>query len=177
MEECRSLAEWAREQSDAEPKATPQEIAKHLGFLSATLPSRNGDEQSAKMKFAVYTKILGDFSNAALAYMAREACIRHEWFPAPKQCLDILNEWTPPTGVRTRTLQICDAFWQREFDRWIARLAGDDASPDDLTGVPANWLSIAEEQGLLRRMDDGSFVIRSIWHGPRKPAYIAMAAA
>lgn len=176
-EEARSLRAWAETYVEQRVNATPEQIVKHLTAMSATLPSRSVDIDAGKTRVAVYTKFLLEWPNEALAYMSRRACAEMDWFPTPKQCLDLLKCWTAPAGLRDRAFRYCDQFWQMRHDEWIARLAGDDASPDDLTGVPANWLSIAEERGLLRRMDDGSFVIRSIWHGPRKPSSVAMAAA
>ena len=155
-----ALKKWADEQSDIVPSASTSEIARHLEFLAATLPSRGVDVETAKMRFAVYSRFLGDFSNDALAYMARRVCEEYDWFPTPRQCLEILREYRPPVSNKEIALSYCHTFWQARFEEFISALDGGLVTPDMLADQPERWKLIAAERGYLRRMDDGSFIIR-----------------
>lgn len=154
------LAAWAETQSDTEPSATPQELAKHLQFLAATLPSRATDEMTAKLRFTVYARFLDSYSNRALAFMSRRILERMNWFPTPHQCLEILEEYTPPVGNQTRALMQCQRFLQERFEAWIDELKTTDMAQDRIDEVPEQWRRIATERGYLRRQEDGSFVKR-----------------
>lgn len=160
LDECRALEAWALAQSVAEPKATPQQIARHLEFLAATLPSRATDETSAKMRFAVYSRFLMEYSNDALAHMAREACVRFDWFPTPRQCLLILEEWHSPSSSRDIALRQCQTYWQDRHEAWLDLLATGDVAQADIDAVPDQWKRIAVEHGHLRRMADGQYILR-----------------
>ena len=159
IEEARALGAWARVQPEAEPKATPQQIARHLEFLAATLPSRATDETSAKMRFAVYSRFLMEYSNAALAFMAREACIRFDWFPTPRQCLSVLDEYRAPSTDRDVALRQCQTYWQDRHEAWLNLLASGEATQSDIDAVPIQWRRIAVEHGHLRR-DGDAYTLR-----------------
>lgn len=158
--ECAALQKWAESQSFAEHPATSEQIARHLEFLAATLPGRGIDEQSAKMRFAVYSRILSEYSNAALSFMSRIVCERFDWFPTPKQCLEVLSEYRKPTSEGEYALSQCHQYRQSRFEEWIDALRAGEISQGDVDNKPEQWRRIAVEQGFLRRLEDGSFVIR-----------------
>lgn len=160
VEECRALKAWADSVDDRLPPATPPQIARHLEFMSATLPSRNIDEESGKMRFAVYSRLLGEYSNDALAFMARNACTKFDWFPTPRQCLEILAEYRPVTSEKERALMLCHSFWQGRFEDFIAALKDGSATQETVDAVSERWRLIAMERGFLRHMPDGTFIIR-----------------
>ena len=161
VEEARALKAWAEAQSDRPTLATQTQIGKHLAFLAATLPNRNADEESSKMRFAVYSSILSEYSNDALAFMARKACETLDWFPTPKQCLDILRDYPRPGSEKDLALSYCHAFWQGKFEKWVALIASGNATQADVDAVNRRWQSIAMEQGHLRWIEEEKrFVIR-----------------
>jgi hypothetical protein len=161
MEEARALKAWAESIDDRPTPATPMQITKHLTFLAATLPSRAQDDDTGKMRFAVYSSILSEFSNDALAFMARKACERLDWFPTPKQCLDILRDYPQPGSEKERALALCHRFWQGKFEDWIALIASGDATQGHVDSVNSRWQAIAMEQGYLRWIPERqAFVIR-----------------
>ena len=161
VEEARALRAWAETQDERPEPATTSELARHLEFLAATLPSKVIDEESGKRRVAVYARILGDFSNHALAFMARKACERYDWFPTPRQCLEILNEYRPPATDPHRALMLCRYYWQGKFDDFIALLKAGEASQADVDALPEQWRRIAVERGFLRFMpEDKTYVIR-----------------
>lgn len=160
-EEARALQLWAANHVDVIPSATVNQLAKHLSFMSATLPSKNTDEESGKMRVAVYSAILRDFSNDALAYMARKACERYDWFPTPRQCLEILDEYRAPSTDKDRALMLCHNYWQGQFEDFMDVLKAGDATQDIVDSVPRRWRMIAMEREYLRHMPEtDTFVIR-----------------
>jgi hypothetical protein len=164
--ECNALREWAQTApTEHAPAATTEQLGKHLAFMAAALPSKGLDEMTGKMKVAVYASLLGGHSNEALAYMARRACQTLDWFPTPRQCLDLIAEYRPPVSNRETALRLCSDYTAAQFERWIANLIDGQQVGD----VPDQWKRIAVEQGAMRRLSDGSFVSRAMYHGPYKP--------
>lgn len=161
VDEARALKVWAESIDDRPTPATPMQITKHLTFLAATLPSRAQDDETGKMRFAVYSSILCEFSNDALAFMARKACATLDWFPTPKQCLDLLREYPQPGSEKERVLALCHRFWQGKFEGWIALIASGEATQADIDSVGQRWQAIAMEKGYLRWIEDEQrYVIR-----------------
>lgn len=168
--ECNALREWAQSTpADRPAAASMDQLKRHLEFMAAALPSKGLDEQSGKMKAAVYAALLGGQPNEALAYMARTACMTLDWFPTPRQCLDIIADYRPPVSDQEIAIRLCQDYTANQFDRWIANLS--DGQP--IGDVPEQWKRIAVEQGAIRRLSDGSYVSRALYHGPYKPAVAA----
>lgn len=152
------------------PAASQEQLAKHLSFMAAALPSKNVDDLTGKMRTAVYANLLGSYCNEALAFMARKACMTLDWFPTPRQCLDLIAEYRPPISAQETALRLCQDYTGNQFDRWLANLA--DGQP--IGDVPEHWLRIAVERGHMRRLESGAFVSRALYQGPYKP-YVAQA--
>jgi len=163
--ECRELLDWARNtHTPPQPSASSEQLAKHLAFMSAALPSKGLDEMTGKMKVAVYASLLGGYSNEALAFMARAACQTLDWFPTPRQCLELIADYRPPTSPQEIALRLCEHYTAEQFDRWMTNIS--DGQP--IGDVPEQWLRIAVEQGAMRRLSDGSYVSRALYQGPTK---------
>lgn len=160
MEEADALRVWADTQINDNVPATARQLAKHLAFVEATLPSKNVDGETGQMRTAVYTSLLADYSDGALAFMARKACATLDWFPTPKQCIDILSQYRAPRSDKETALALCHSFAQRRFEEFIWSLETGKATNDAILAVPDQWRRIAIERCLLRAMPDGSFVIR-----------------
>lgn len=164
-EECRALQAWAEALPVERPTpASQNQIERHLAFMAATLPSQAIDDESGRKRFAVYVSLLTGFSDEALAYMARTACQTLRWFPVPVQCLDLAREYRAPVGQCEETLRLCHGFAQASFERWRADVAAGQPVGD----VSDQWKRIAVEQGIARRLEDGSYVSRVAYHGPFK---------
>jgi len=167
--ECNALREWAQTTPAVAPQpASSDQLAKHLSFMAAALPSKNVDDTTGKMRATVYASLLRGYPNEALAFMARRACQSLDWFPTPKQCLELLAEYRQPETAQNRALRLCQDFTSTQFDRWLANIR-DGQEPGD---VPESWMRIAVEQGVMRRLDNGSYVSRALYQGPRK-AYMS----
>lgn len=162
-EECRALREWAETPVATAPAATTEQLAKHLHFMAAALPSKNVNDETGKMRTAVYTSLLGGYSNAALAHMARRACETLDWFPTARQCLDLIADYRPPVSDQETALRLCDNYTTRKFNDWIEGIR----AGEQIGNAPDQWLRIAVEQGVVRRLDDGRYVPRALYHGPK----------
>lgn len=165
-DECRMLRDWA-ETSIVEraPAATTDQLAKHLAFMAAALPSKGTDEHTGKMRVAVYSSILAGYSNPALAHMARRACETHDWFPTPRQCLELIADYREPVTEQETARRLCCNYTSDKFDRWLVNMREGQPIGD----VPERWLRIAVEQGVMRRLTNGAYVTRAAYHGPSKP--------
>ena len=133
--------------------------------MAAALPSRGVDADTGRRRAAVYASVLAGWTNDAFAYMARTACQTLDWFPTPKQCLDILATYPAPVDDRAVALRLCQDYQHDRFETWAANVRA--GSP--IGDVPARWLRIAVEHGFVRRLEDGSHVSRAHYHGPLKP--------
>lgn len=161
------LLEWAQSTPiEAPAPATQDQLAKHLQFMAATLPSKALDETAGKMRVAVYGSLLSGYSNEALAFMARQACKTLDWFPTPRQCLDLIADYRPPVSDQETALRLCQDYTVGKFDSWFENVSAGQPIGD----VPAQWVRIAVERGVLRRLEDGSHVCRAFYQGPRFPA-------
>jgi hypothetical protein len=161
VEEAKALRAWADAQDDRQAPATQGQLTKHLTFLAATLPSKSIDDDSGKMRFAVYASLLGEYGNDALAYMARRACAELDWFPTPRWGLETVQQYRAPASEKDQALALCHRFWQGRFEDFIALLKADTATQADVDAVPMQWRKIAMERGHLRWIEEEKrYVIR-----------------
>lgn len=161
VEEAKALRAWAEAQDDRPRPASILQITKHLTFMAATLPSKGISDDDGKMRVAVYSKILGEFSNDALAYMARRACSELDWFPTPRWCLETVQQYRPPATEKDHALALCHRFFQGKFEDFIFALEHGTADQALVDSVPLQWQKIAMERGYLRWInEEGRYVIR-----------------
>jgi hypothetical protein len=155
--ECDELRSMALAMPIENIPVETKELAKQLQFIEATLPSKNTDEQSGQMRTAVYARILGGYTKEALSYMTERVCKELDWFPTPRQCLAILEEYTAPTSKKDKALRIWLNHATERFDDFISKLHC--GEPVELSDKPERWLRIAVERGYLRFVD-GEYIIR-----------------
>ncbi len=153
LEECEQLRALALAQPPSFVPATPQQIAKQLSYLSATLPSKNIDEEAGQLRFVVYVRILTGYTKEALSYMTERACREMDWFPTPRQCLEILDAYNAPATTAEKALLKCSTFTQAAFDEWLGRLWREKVEQAEIDAKPERWLRIAECQNALRFVD------------------------
>lgn len=169
MAECRQLAAWAESLSSKPVGASDGYITNRLQFMQAALPARAIDDSAGEKRAAVYLSILRGHSREALTFLSDEACRRCDWFPTPKQCLEIIAEHRPPVSERDATLRLCAAFAEDALAAWLANLE----AGEEIGDVPEQWIRIAIERGPLRRLSDGKVVSRALYFGPSKPYGVA----
>jgi hypothetical protein len=155
--ECDELRSMALAMPVENIPVETKELAKQLQFIEATLPSKNTDEQSGQMRTAVYARILGGYTKEALSYMTERVCKELDWFPTPRQCLAILEGYTPRTTKKDKALRICLNHAQARFEEFIDKLRC--GEPVELSDKPERWLRIAEDRGYLRIVD-GEYIVR-----------------
>lgn len=61
--------------------------------MLAVLPKRSLDEVSGELFVAAYQKKLGQYSDAAISFLADKAMERCQWFPTIAECVEILAEY------------------------------------------------------------------------------------
>lgn len=165
MSECRELAEWAETLDARPPAASERFIMARIEYLEAILPTRNTDEAAGQKRTAGYLAVLRGHSRGALQYLATESLTRFDWFPSPKQCIEVMAEYREPYSERETVLRLCADFAQAAFDRWLVALIEGQPIGD----VPERWIGIAVERGPLRRLAGGAIVSRALYHGPYLP--------
>jgi hypothetical protein len=167
--EARALLAWGTCNASNEPKATDEQIGRHLEFIAATLPTKRVDTETGKSRFAVYLSLLRGMSDQALAYMSRRVCSEFDWFPTPHQCMTVLNDFTGDKLTRKLAVRYSQDYWQERMEAFMAELA--DGNDHQLSTVDERWKSIAETRMLLRRLGDGSYELRAPTGGTsRTPA-------
>lgn len=139
-------------------------IVKRLEHLDAMLPRRGQDDHGGELRTSAYLALLAGYTDEALAFMVREACRRFDWFPTARQVLDILAEYRAPRSEQATALLECERFARDAFDVWIVNVGAGELIGD----VPEQWCRIAVERGVVRRLADGSYVSRALYHGPLK---------
>lgn len=160
MAECIALQRWVALGRDvAPPTVTKDELARHLKFLAAALPSKAIDGDAGRDRVAVYFRMLGEYTNDAIAYMSERACREHDWFPTPAQCLAILKTYRAPLPDKEVARTNCQAFLQAEMERFHAALRDGTVPQALIDEKPDQWKRIAEEKGWLRLID-GKYVQR-----------------
>lgn len=138
----------------AEP-ATPKDIAQKLEYIAATLPYKNVDEVSGKMRFTVYVQLLRSYSNAALSYMVERVCRERDWFPTPRQCIEILKDYRPSLSDREQVLVRVSKREEQIFDQFLKALGAGPVDQSYIDLQPERWKRIAVEKGYLRYTENG----------------------
>lgn len=151
--ECDELREIALAMPVEHVAASSREFAKHLQFIAATLPSKNIDEESGQQRTAVYARILGGYTNAALSYMSERVCRELDWFPTPHQCLEILANYNPPVTRKDRALRLCADHLQARFEAFRERLRTEIVDQCTIDAIPERWKRIFENEGRMRLVD------------------------
>lgn len=160
MAECVALQRWVALGRDvAPPTVTKDELARHLKFLAAALPSKAIDGDAGRDRVAVYFRMLGEYTHDAIAYMSERACREHDWFPTPAQCLAILKTYRAPLPDKEVARTNCQAFLQAQMEAFHLALRADVVPQAMIDEKPDQWKRIAEEKGWLRLID-GQYVQR-----------------
>lgn len=176
VEEARALRSWAETQPTRWEPAQTKSLVRHIRFMAATLPSRNIDEDTGRSRVAVYVRILGGYSEAAIAHLNLTACTTLKWFPTPSECLEILKGFTDAPTPRARALAACHSFAQQRFETFRATLKAGQGTAEMLADAPEQWKRICVEQGFLRWSKAEGFTIDRRYRGEAGGATEAEAA-
>jgi hypothetical protein len=149
---------------------TADQLTKNLQLMEAALPSRNVDEKAGERRTAAYLAVLRGYSIDQIKYLSDRAIRTLRWFPPVAECLAIIGEYQPPETECDATLRLCAAFADDAFETWLDNVKGGDPLGD----VPDQWLRIAVERGVVRRLDDGGYVSRALFVGPTMERKVTM---
>jgi len=163
LAECDELRTLALAMPSENDPVSPRQLSRSLEFMESTLPSKNSDEQAGQMRTAVYIRIFGGYTKEAIAYLVERACKECDWFPTPKQCLEILADYTPQPSIKQQALHRCEKFSQAMFDQFIADMRDGPITQSQIDNAPERWKRICVETGLLRREGDGYVQRVKIW--------------
>lgn len=140
----------------------PAHFAKSMRALSL-LPSRADDETKGELRLAIYQRMLGRNTNGAISYMVERALAELNWFPSPKQCLDILADYREPLSderrCRDMAIGLIESEKRARFGDTMVALSRREIHGDALDALPEQWKIIAVEKGYLRLAPDG-FIVR-----------------
>jgi hypothetical protein len=142
------------------------DFAKLMRSLSI-LPSRADDELTGKLRLNIYHRMMGQYPRAAIAYMVETALSTLDWFPTPKQCLDILAGWLDHDAVvhKRRTVMAASAVRQERQARLndvMDALYRRDLDQEQIDALPDQMKVIGAERGFLRLHDDGVYRARPV---------------
>ena len=156
LAECAALQEWAETTQPVHQSISAADFAQKLKFMAATLPSKNVDVEAGRQRVTVYASILGGQSYEAIEYLVRTACATLDWFPTPKQCLEIIAGYRAPATEQETALLVCRCFAEEAFDTWIENVR----DGQEIGDAPDRWKRIAVERGVLRLLLDGDYAVR-----------------
>lgn len=133
----------------------------------AILPRRAEDAITGELRFAIYRRMLGHFSRAAISHLVETALSTLDWFPTPKQCLAILEGWRDHDAVvhKHRTTIAASAIRQERQARLndvMGALDRRDLDQEQIDALPDQFKVIGAERGFLRLHDDGVYRARPL---------------
>lgn len=149
-----ALREWAAIPAPPAPRATRSQILDMIEHLDASLPSQNADEGSAEKRISVLANILAEYTADEVAFMARTAVKTLKWFPTVVECLEIIKRYRAPATEQEIALSDCRHFLQAKLEAFRVDMAEGKPIAGD---IPERWKRIAENDGSLRLLPDGTF--------------------
>lgn len=149
------------------PAAVPcaeAEFAKLMRTMS-TMASRADDETTGKLRLAVLRRVVGHYPREAIAYLVETAITTLDWFPSPKQCLDILKGWTRNDEAVQRqasAIKLVRAERQARFDEVLGALERRELDQAAIDALSPRMRIVGAERGFLRLEDDGVYRARVV---------------
>lgn len=148
----------------APPRCDDDHFEKSMRAL-ALLPRRADDDMKGELRIAIYRRMIGGYSKEAISFLAETALAELEWFPSPKQCLDILARWKRnDEAVHKQAMagKLARAERQARFDDTMGALDRRELDQAQIDALPERMRDIAAERGFLRRHDDGVYRARPV---------------
>lgn len=128
------------------------------------LPRRADDEVRGELRLHLYRRMIGHYPREAISFLAERALASLDWFPSPKQCLDILGEWKRNDDAVQRQAsaqRLVRAEMQARFDDRLGALERRELDQQAIDALPLRMREIGVERGFLRLHDDGVFRVRA----------------
>lgn len=146
------------------PACDPEEFIKLMRSLTV-LPSRGDDERKGRLRLSIYHRLIGHHPREAIAFMVERVLTTLEWFPSPKQCLDILAQWTRRDDAvrdQARAAAHVRHEMRARFDTTMRALELRELDQTAIDALPRAMRAIGAERGLLRLHDDGIYRARPL---------------
>lgn len=151
----------ARSITIAHPPATSEHFAACLRSM-AILPRKADDESKGEHRAKLFARLLGGYSDEALAVMTRTVLETCEWFPSPATCKAILDGWIakhPADGVKALARSRSEAERLARFNDLCALVP---AMPQaEIDALPDRIKWALDDKMILRRLPNGQFVLRT----------------
>lgn len=144
------------------PRCDDDHFEKSMRAL-AILPRKAEDDVRGELRFAIYRRMIGHATKDAISFMVETAISELEWFPSPKQCLEILARWQRNDGEvqrRASAAKMVRDEQRARFDDTLAALERREMDQAAIDALPRRMREIAAERGYLRRHDDGQYRYR-----------------
>lgn len=149
------------------PRCDDDHFEKSMRAL-AILPRKAEDDVRGELRFALYRRMIGHATKDAISFMVETALSELEWFPSPKQCLDILARWQRNDGEVQRRASAATMVRDEQrarFDDTLAAMERRELDQAAIDALPRRMRSIGAERGFLRLHDDGVYRARPVPHG------------
>lgn len=134
--------------------------------LMLTLPRKADDELTGTARLNLYTRMLGSYPTEAINHLAEQAIASCDWFPTPKQCLDILAGWKrtdDPAQIKAKAGILARRERQARADDMLAALDRREMTQAEIDALPLRIKRIAAERCTLWAWPDGRFTVRKDW--------------
>jgi hypothetical protein len=144
------------------PRCDDDHFEKSLRAMSI-LPRRADDEVKGELRLNLYRRMIGHYPREAMSFLAEQSLATLDWFPSPKQCLDILARWVRKDADVQRqasALRMVRAERQARFDDVMRALERREVDQDGIDALSVNVRVVAAERGFLRLHDDGIYRAR-----------------
>lgn len=129
------------------------------------LPRKADDKVTGDLRLKLYRWQLREFSEGDINFLVKEALASCKFFPTPAECLAIIGRRDGPVERAQRNQAAAQGRIRREMQQryldWLMRLRRGDMMQSEVDAAPERWCAVGETQGLLRKDDDGRFVLRA----------------
>jgi hypothetical protein len=159
-----TMTELANSPLPALPRCDDDHFDKSLRAMSI-LPRRADDEVKGELRAHLYRRMIGHFPREAISFLAEQSLATLDWFPSPKQCLEILARWArndEPVQRQAAAIRLVRAERQARFDDIMLALELRQLDQAAIDALPVKIRSIAAERGFLRLHDDGVYRARPV---------------
>jgi hypothetical protein len=151
------------------PRCDDDHFEKSMRAMSI-LPRRADDEVKGELRLHLYRRMIGHFPKEALSFLAEQSLATLDWFPSPKQCLDILARWTRNDEALQRQAaarRMVRAETRARFEDTMRALERREFDQAAIDALPEHIRSIGAERGFLRLHDDGVYRARPVSCGTK----------
>lgn len=148
-------------------QATDDEILEILKYLASALSYRSVDDETGRMKVAVYVSKLKGFTKEALQYASNRVLDDPEirFLPTVAEIAKIAKQFEPDAkGAKERITSLCRQYKQAEFDEIFRRMKFGEIDNDEINSLSDRMKRIGDDRGLIRLVNDRYELRETIWN-------------